>query len=170
VGVAVKDLKGKVKRPVRSVAICLDGDLWARHDELTQKLDELGTKSNARMGQSNGTAEIAQEITEVEAAMRDASVSLQIRGIGTYHLKEIQRRFPSDDENLAWDVDAGAPALLAACLVEPTTEDEAREFLEDLNDAVYKTVMGTCFLATTGSSAVPFSERASALMAGSGSN
>jgi hypothetical protein len=91
VGVAVKDLKGKVKRPVRSVAICLDGDLWARHDELTQKLDELGTKSNARMGQSNGTAEIAQEITEVEAAMRDASVSIQIRGIGTYHLKEIQR-------------------------------------------------------------------------------
>jgi hypothetical protein len=170
VGVALKDLKGRVKRPVRSVRICLDGDLWARHDELTAKLDELGTKNIARMGQANGAAEVAQEIQDVEAAMREASVSIQIRGIGTYHFKEIQLRFPSDDENLAWDVDAGAPALLAACLVEPTTEDEAREFLGEVNDAIYKTIMGTCFLATTGSSAIPFSERASELIRGSGSN
>ena len=38
-GVALKDLKGKVKRPVRSVSVCLDGELWDRHDELTRKLD-----------------------------------------------------------------------------------------------------------------------------------
>jgi hypothetical protein len=165
----LKDLKGRVKRPVRSVRICLDGDLWARHDELTAKLDELGAKNIVRMGQTNDAAGVAQEIQDVEAAMREASVSIEIRGIGAYHFKEIQLRFPSEEENLAWDLDKGAPALLAACLVEPTTEDEAREFLEDVSDAVYKTIMGTCFLATTGSSEVPFSVRASELIRGSGS-
>jgi hypothetical protein len=170
VGVAFKDLKGRVKRPVRSVRICLDGDLWARHDELTAKLDELGTKNIARMGQANGAAEVAQELTEVEAAMREAQVTLEFRGISSYEFKQIQARFPSDDKNMVWDVDAGGHALVAACAVEPTTEDEAKAFLEDVHHAVAQQVLGTAYLATTGSSEVPFSVRASALINGSGSN
>jgi hypothetical protein len=93
-GVALKDLKGRVKRPVRSVRICLDGDLWARHDELTAKLDELGTKNIARMGQATGAAEVAQEMTEVEAAMREAQVTIEFRGICTYEFKQIQAAVP----------------------------------------------------------------------------
>ena len=53
-GVALKDLTGKVKRPVRSVSVCLDGELWARHDELTAKLDELRAQNPGRMGQASG--------------------------------------------------------------------------------------------------------------------
>ncbi len=49
-GVALKDLRGKVKRPVRSVTVCLDGDLWARHDELTRRLDELRAQNPGKMG------------------------------------------------------------------------------------------------------------------------
>ena len=168
-GVALKDLKGRVKRPVRAVKICLDGDLWARHDELTAKLDELGTQNIARMGQANGAAEVAQELTEVEAAMREAQVTVEFRGISSYEFKQIQARFPSDDKNLAWDVDAGAAAMVAACSVEPTTEAEAREFLESVHQAVAQKILGTAFLATTGSDEVPFSVRASALINGSGS-
>jgi hypothetical protein len=123
------------------------------------------------MGQATGAAEVAQEITEVEAAMREASVTIQIRGIGTYHLKEIQRRFPSDDENLAWDVDAGAPAHCSQPAWWSPPRRTRRASSSSRERVRLQEVMGTCFLATTGSSAeVPFSERASALMAGSGSN
>ena len=169
-GVALKDLKGRVKRPVRSVTICLDGDLWARHDELTQKLDELGGSNPARMGQAAGAREVAEEIKAVEAAMRESTVTVQFRGISSYEFKLIQARFPSDDKNMAWDVDAGAHALIAACAVEPTTEDEAREFLESVHQAAAGQMLTAAFLATTGSSEFPNSVRASALTAGSGSN
>jgi hypothetical protein len=169
VGVALKDLRGKVKRPVRSVRICLDGDLWARHDELTAKLDELGAKNIARMGQATGAAEVAQELTEVEEAMREAQVTIEVRGISSYQFKTIQAAHPSEDKNLAWDIDAGGAAFLAACLVEPTTEAEAREFLESVNQSVANQLIGTAFLATTGSNEIPNSVRASALINGSGS-
>jgi hypothetical protein len=168
-GVALRDLRGKVKRPVRSVRICLDGDLWARHDELTAKLDELGAKNIARMGQATGAAEVAQELTEVEAAMREAQVTVEFRGISSYEFKQIQARFPSEDKNMAWDVEAGGPALIAACAVEPLTEAEAKELLNEVNQAVSNQLLSAAFLATTGSNEVPFSVRASALINGSGS-
>ena len=168
-GVALKDLKGRVKRPVRSVSICLDGDLWSRHDELTEQLDELRSQNPGRMAQSAGTVEVAQELRDVEQAMKASEVKLEFRGISSYEFKQIQARFPSEDKNLVWDVDAGAAALIAACAVEPTTEDEAQAFLNEVHQAVANKILGAAYLATTGSSDVPFSARAYELTNGSGS-
>jgi hypothetical protein len=67
-GVALKDLRGKVKRPVRSVTVCLDGDLWSRHDELTAKLDELRAQSPGQDGSGAGAREAAEELRAVEEA------------------------------------------------------------------------------------------------------
>jgi len=168
-GVALKDLKGRVKRPVRSVAICLDGDLWTRHDELTRKLDELRSQTVGRMGQATGSVEAATELRAVEEAMREAQVTVEFRGISSFRLAEIQKRFPSEDKRMAWDVDAGAAALIAACAVEPTTEAEARELLDEVNQSVANQLVSAAWLATTGSSDIPFSVRASELINGSGS-
>lgn len=168
-GVALKDLRGKVKRPVRAVSVCLDGELWARHDELTEKLDELRQQNLGKMGQASGAVEVATELRQIEDAMREASVTLEFRGISTYKLNEIQARFPAKNGREGWDVQEGAAALLAACAVEPTTEDEARAFLEEAHQAVADKVVGAAWLATTGSSDVPFSARASELIRGSGS-
>lgn len=168
-GVALKDLRGKVKRPVRSVTVCLDGELWARHDELTAKLDDLRAQNPGKMGQASGAVEVATELRAVEDAMRESSVTLEFRGVSTYQLSEIQARFPAKDGRAVWDVNAGAAALLAACAVEPTTEVEAEEFLKEAHQAVADKLVGAAWLATTGSSDVPFSARASELIRGSGS-
>jgi len=169
-GVALRDLKGKVKRPIRSVAICLDGDLWARHDELTQRLDEMRPQSRATMADSDESAVVAEELRAVEQTMRESQVMVEFRGISTYQLNEIQARFPAKDGRSTWDVSEGAAALLAACAVEPTTEAEARAFLEESHQAVADRLVGAAWLATTGSSDIPFSVRASELIRGTGSN
>lgn len=169
-GVALRDLKGRVKRPVRSVSVCLDGDLWARHDELTAKLDDLRRQNPGKMGEAVGAVEAAAELRAVEDAMREASVTIEFRGISSFQLNEIQARFPSKDSRSTWDINAGAAALVAACAVEPTTEEEARAFLEEANYAVTDKLVSAAWLATTGSSDVPFSVRASELIRGSGSN
>jgi bifunctional ADP-heptose synthase (sugar kinase/adenylyltransferase) len=169
-GVALKDLKGRVKRPVRSVSICLDGELWAQHDELTAKLDELNQQNPGKMGQASGAVEVAAELRTVEEAMKASEVTLEFRGISTYQLNEIQAKYPAKDGRSGWDVNGGAHALIAACAVEPTTEAEAKEFLEEAHQAVADKLVSVAWLATTGSSDVPFSARASELIRGTGSN
>jgi hypothetical protein len=170
VGVSLKDLRGKVTRPVRSVSICLDGSLWARHDELTAKLDELRQQNPGKMGQAAGAVEVAEELRGVEEAMKASEVTVEFRGISSYQLTEIQARFPAKDGRSGWDVQSGAAALLSACAVEPTTEAEAEELLREVHQAVADRLVGAAWLATTGSSDVPFSARASELIRGSGSN
>ena len=167
-GVALKDLRGKVKRPVRSVNVCLDGELWARHDELAARLDELRRQNPGKMTEASGAREIAEELREVEEAMKASEVTVQFRGISSYQLKEIQQRFPTDEPGMAWDSVAGAHALLAACAVEPTTEDEAKAILEEVDQAVADKLVTTAWIACVGSSTVPFSARASEVIRGTG--
>jgi hypothetical protein len=169
-GVSLKDLQGRVKRPVRSVSICLDGELWGRHDELTQQLDEMRPQGRVTMGDSDESAAVAAELRTIEESMRASQVSVEFRGISSYQLQQLQARFPAKDGRSGWDVNAGAAALLAACAVEPTTEAEAKALLEEVHQAVADKLVGAAWLATAGSSDVPFSARASELIRGSGSN
>lgn len=168
-GVALKDLRGKVKRPIRVAKVCLDGELWARHDTLTSELESMRSQPRGKMGDSSEARRVAEELQQVEQAMRDAEVAVEFRGISTYQLAEIQARFPGKNPQQGWDAQAGAPALIAATAVEPTTEDEARELLEELHHAAADKLITTAWTACTGSNDVPFSVRASALISGSGS-
>lgn len=165
-GVALKDLRGRVKRPVRSVQVCLDGELWARHDELATKLDGLRQQNPGKMGQASGAVEVAEELRSVEEAMKASEVTVEFRGISTYQLAEIQKRFPTEERGMAWDSSAGAHALIAACAVEPTTEDEAKAFLEECHQAAADKLFTAAWVATVGSNDVPFSVRASELIRG----
>lgn len=158
---SLKDLRGKVKRPVRSVTLCVDGDLSAKHRELTEKLDSLrAARGTAMMGDDPAAREVQGQITEVEAAMRDAQVTIEFRGISMYRLEEIKERFPAKDGR-GWDVNAGSAALIAACSVEPVSEDDVKGLLEELNVADSDKLFSAAWEATTRSDDVPFGARAS---------
>lgn len=165
-GVALKDLRGKVKRPVRRVRLCLALDLLAEHDELTAKLDSIRAAGGAaKMGENSEARKIAQQISDLETQMRDAEVTVEFKGISNYQLAEIQARFPAKDKGQSWDINAGAAALIAACAVEPTTEAEAQELLNEVNQKAADKLVSAAWLATVGSDEVPLSVRASALLA-----
>ena len=171
---SIEDVLGKIKVPVRSVAICLRGDLQAEHDDLTARLDFLNREALGNNSLSGGgeRREVAQRIHDLEAEMRDAEITFKFRGLGKNTLKRITDRFPAPEgSNMAWDVEAGAGALLAASAVEPTmTEAQADELLEQESRGHADQMVGAAWLASTGSTTVPFSVRASELIAGSGSN
>lgn len=165
-GVALKDLRGKVKRPVRSVSICLDGELWAKHDELTAQLDQMQQQFSAKMRDASASKDLAEQIETLEQQMRDSQVTVEFRGISNYKLTEIQARFPAKNNKMAWDMNEGAAALIAACAVEPITEDEARELLDEVSQTVADQLFTAAWAATVGSSEIPFSARASELLHG----
>ena len=168
-GVALRDLTKKIKRPVRVAKVCLDGDLWARYDELTAKLDAAtGQQGRGKMGETTEVRQLAEQVRAVEEAMRASEAAIEFRGISSFELAEIQARFPAKDGR-GWDINAGAAALIAACAVEKTSEEEAEEFLRSVNYAVSDKLFTAAWEATTGSSDVPFSARASALIAASAS-
>ena len=63
----IDDLIGRVKMPVRSVTICLDGDLQAEHDALTEQLELVRRGNPATMGGTTEGKEIADRIGVMRA-------------------------------------------------------------------------------------------------------
>lgn len=169
-GLQIEDLLGKVKRPVRSTRVCLDGELWARHDELSQQIDAARASSGKFMGDAAGVAELSRELLSVELAMQAAEVEFQFRGVSAYTRDEIIAKYPSKDPRMSWDTTAGAHALLAAASADPVMdEDQARRLVESLDSAATSKLFNCAWTATEGSADVPFFGRASASTSGIGS-
>ena len=172
--ITIEDVLGKAKVPVRAVQICMDADLQAEHDELTARLEVLNRESRGKMADRAEAKEIAERITELEEQMRESEVTFKFAGLTKAGRKKIEARFPPPDPNpdrLRWNVEEGAFALLAASAIEPTmTEEQAKRLLETVSEGHADRMVGAAWLATTGSTQVPFSGRASELMSGTGSN
>jgi hypothetical protein len=92
---------------------------------------------------------------------------LPLPGLSHWRLKEIKKKFPSEDTRQDWDVDAGAATVIAECLVEPKlTEDEVKEFTSQGNERLMDELFSTAWLACHQENDVPKSARASALSGG----
>lgn len=168
----IEDVLGKIKVPVRSVAICLDADLQAEHDDLTAQLERLRREANGKMSDGGEIREVADRIKAIEQQMRDSEQTFKFRGLSKNALNKLYERFPApEDKGLLWDVEAGAHALLAESAVEPTmTDSQAQQLLNTLSQGQSDRLVGCAWLASTGSTQVPFSVRASELTSGTDSN
>lgn len=168
---SIEDVLGAIKVPVRSVSICLDADLQAEHDELSEQLERARRESAATMGQAAEGRELAGRIHDLEQQMRESEQVFKFRGLTKAGLAKLYERFPPpEDSNLLWDVEEGAFALLAASAVEPAmSEDHAKKLLDVVSQGHADRLVGAAWLASTGSTQVPFSARASELVAGSDS-
>lgn len=164
--VKIKDLTTQIKRPVRVARVCTNGELWIRHDELTEQIDAL-TESQAqqptapKLGGGGPSAEInrlVKELGKVEDEMRAAEVAIEFRGISQRPLAEIQERFPAKVGN-GWDYVAAAADLFAASSVDEVTVEDAQAFLDALHSGAFQRVVQTILAASNGSAEVPTSAR-----------
>lgn len=164
---SIDDIIGKATPPVRSTRVCLDGNLWAEHDRLTQEIDTLRAQNRGKMGDSTEVAERVADLQRVEQAMRDAEVEFKFRGLSAYKRDEIIAAYPAK-EGRGWDTTAGAHALLAAASVEPKMDEaQARRLIEAVHYGVTTKLFNCAWSATEGSFDVPFSARAYASIAAS---
>lgn len=164
---SIEDVLGAIKVPVRSVSICLRADLQAEHDDLTRELERLRREgAEAR--------DTAMRIQALEAEMRDAETVFKFRGLSKNAIRRLFERFPAPDpnpENLRWNIHEGAASLLAESAVEPTmTVQQAEQLADHVDDGVWTELVNAAWVASTGSTRVPFSVRASAMTADTGSN
>lgn len=165
--VSIDDLIGEFKAPVRSVTICVNGELQAEHDQLNDQLTQLRDPSRGKMSDGTPGLELARRIREIEDEMRRFDRTFKFKGLSRHVLTAIQKRFPSEEANMAWDVTAGGPALLAAAAVEPTmTEEQAKRLLDVISEGQADKLVGAAWIASRGSQSVPFSVRASELLGG----
>jgi hypothetical protein len=171
---SIEDVLGAIKVPVRSVSICLDGDLRAEHDDLTRELERVRREAGGKMSDGGLAREVAERIKAVEAQMRDSEVTFKFRGLTKNGIRKLFERFPPPDpnpDNLRWNIHEGASALLAESAVEPAmTVAQADKLADAVDDGVWTELVNAAWVASTGSTTVPFSVRASAMTGDTGSN
>jgi hypothetical protein len=163
VGLSIADLLGKTSSPERVRKICLNGKLRGEYDVLREELDGL-SGVRATMGVDPRAQELAEQMQALEAEMAESTVTFRFRGLSHWRLKEIQRKFPSDDPRLSWDTDAASPLLISECLIEPAlTEAEVKTLLDQGNARLTDELFSVAWLACNQDNDVPKSARASEL-------
>lgn len=163
----IEDILAHFERPIRSIPVCLRGDLRARHDELSQQLDDLHTQSKGKMGDSAEARILGEQIHDVEQQMQEAQVIFKFRGVNRFELEDLKKKYTVDGR---LDVPAMSPDLLAACAVDPVMSgDQARKLLLAVDEGTAERLVGAAWVASTESADIPFYERASALIGDSGS-
>ena len=171
---SIEDVLGAIKVPVRSVSICLDGELRAEHDDLTRELERVRRESGGKMADGGKALEIAERIKAVEAQMRDSETTFKFRGLTKNAIRRLFESFPPPDPNpdqLRWNIHEGASTLLAESAVEPSmTVAQANKLADSVDDGAWTELVNAAWVASTGSTTVPFSVRASAMTGDSGSN
>ena len=170
----IEDVLGAIKVPVRSVSICLDGELRAEHDDLTRELERLRRETNGSLAGGGEARKVAERIKAVEAQMRESETTFKFRGLTKNGIQKLYQQFPAPDpnpENLRWDIHEGAATLLAQSAVDPTmTVAQAKKLGETVDDGAWTELVNAAWVASTGSTTVPFSVRASAMTSDSASN
>jgi hypothetical protein len=166
VSLSARDLIAKTSSPERTFDICLNGALRSQQLELEAELEAAKGASDSLSDPR--VREIQAELDAIAPQIEEATVAFRFKGISHWRLKEIQRQFPTEERGQAWDVDAGAPTLISACLMDPKlTTDEVRELLERGNHRLTDEFVTASMLVCQVGNEIPKSGRGSGRNRGS---
>lgn len=174
---AIADIIGQVKRPEKTVPVCLAGDLQAEFEELERDLqvarDQPADGTLAGGGNSLAT-QIAQQIQELRGRMREHSTTFRFRGLPRREYSDLVAECPPGDdapEGAEVDWEKFSVALVAACAVEPTMDgDETGRLADVLTQAQWDSLVTAAFSVNKRDVDVPFSYAASAVLQSSKKN
>lgn len=175
---AVADILGRIKRPEKTVSLCLAGDLQAELEDLERAL------AAARERPSGGTLaesappearQIAQQIQDLQARMREHVTVFRFRGLSSKGYSDLVAQHPptAEDKEEASDVNwkTFAPGLVAACAVSPPmTVEEAGQLADALTQAQWDALVVAAYSTCKRDVDVPFSYAASAVLQASAKN
>lgn len=168
---AIADIIGSIKRPEKTVPICLAGDLQAEFEDLERDLAvarETPAHGGTLAGSANPLAtQIAQQIVELRERMRQHTTVFRFRGLSSKGYSDLVAEHAPSDESKGDDVDwkSFTPALVAACAQAPEmTVAEAGQLADALTQAQWDALAVAAFSVNKRDVDVPFSYAASAVL------
>ncbi|WP_214322090.1 hypothetical protein [Nonomuraea sediminis] len=173
---SIADLRAKVRRPEKSVALCLAGDLQAQFEDLERELATARDRSAGTLaGGSAEATEIAQKIRALEAEMQEHTEVFRFKGLTRREYKDLVAEHPpsSEDEEKGNDVDwetFGVGLIAACCVSHPMTYAEAGELVDILTAAQYGSLFQAAQAVNVHGLDVPKSFSAYAVLQGSKRN
>lgn len=173
----VDALLAAARKPERTVAVCLRGDLQAEIDELERRI--TATVGDDRVA-DRGVA-YADQIDALRDQMQAATLTLRLRGLGWRDWAALEAAHPprkdddgepvGQDGDVGFDVDGLVAAAIPQSLIWPEmTPGQIDTMLDAITSAQYDEIAQTIFELNRHRVTVPFSVLASAARETSGEN
>lgn len=120
----VAALLADARRPERTVALCLRGDLQAEVEELERQLEEAAEAPGDKLSDGGAARALAEQIEAMRTEMKGSTVTFRLRALSRKAFADLVAKHPpaAGDEkgqSLGYDADSFFPALVAASAVEP---------------------------------------------------
>lgn len=165
-----------IKRPERTVTVCLDGTITTEHERLSLELEEKRKQKILDPRLNDPTRELAQRIVALEEKAKKSSVDFLIRGLKRADWQKFVDAHPEREDNDVDDTygfntstlfDAVLSSEDPASIVAVTKTEGGKaekfspadwvEFADQLTDAQYAQFQMAVIGANKGKTDVPFS-------------
>ncbi|MFB4280851.1 hypothetical protein ACBJ59_36565 [Nonomuraea sp. MTCD27] len=174
------DIKAKLRRPERTVTLCLVGDLQAQYEQLERDLARARDKASEGTLASGANADatrIAREIQALQEEMREHTETFRFRGLARRAYRDLIAAHPPTDEQVEknpevdvnWDT-FGVSLITACCISHDLNEDEVGELVDELTAAQYGSIFTAAQAVNVIELDVPNSFTASAVLRASKRN
>lgn len=171
---AAADVIAAAELPERSVEVCLRGDLLAALQDLQRQLPDAEREDKVGGSLGGGRAlDVAQQIQALREEMLDHTITVKLRALPRKKFRTLVVDHPPREDNegdraLGFNPDTFFDALLRMCAVEPVLDDALWAQLEDkLSDGQWQTLTNAAWGVNERDLSVPFSQRASQILASS---
>ena len=169
-----KAILAGAKLPERSVELCLRGDLVAQLQDLQRDLIEAERQpSNASLDDLGTPHRIAEQIQALQHEMAEHSITVLVRALPRRQWSKLVAAHPprpdeKADAPLGVNVETYFDALIRACMVDPVFDDDDWAALDEaLSDAQWQALTAAAWAVNARDVEVPFSQRASRILASS---
>lgn len=175
---AIADILGRIKRPEKTVSLCLAGDLQAELETLERALAAAREKPGEGTLAGGATLEatkIAQQIQDLQTRMREHVTVFRFRGLSSKGYSDLVAQHPPTDkgkeENSDVNWETFTPALVAACSVSPSmTAEDTGKLADALTQAQWDALVVAAYSTCKRDVDIPFSYAASAVLQASAKN
>jgi hypothetical protein len=170
----VKAALDAARLPERSVELCLRGDLVAELQELQREMVDAEREEQVAGSLDGGRArELAEQVLQLREQMLDDTIVVRLRALPRKKKRDLMAAHPPREDNetdrvVGFNEDTLTAAMLRACAVDPVL-DEADwvRFEEVLSDGQWIALNSAVWSVNTQDVDIPFSRRASQILASS---
>ncbi len=165
-------LLASAKRPEKDVPLCLRGDLQAEWELLNGQLVE--PDDTPTLAASKEQRDLAKQVLDIEAEMRQATVTLRLRALERHAWKKMRADHPPRkddpvDRVMGINNDTFWDALISVSLVSPELgSDRLGRLLDELTVSQFDKLTTVAWNLNQDEVSVPFSSTASRIAPSSG--